>query len=301
MAQCGLTLQIDLTLTDAGLSYWYKQYLASVRWTRLISAQASRVAGGRPVKTPALNRKAQEDWACRRPGSTGAQYAGSAWVSPPMPQWKELVYRVGEHALGAQSAVLGVTPANQHQGEEIVRKTRRLGTVLAVLALSAIAVSPALAATINPNQVPVTPAEWTAANPETSAEECTGDNVPGAGEAKWHFILNGATSGQTVTLTATFTDATGATVVMTDVGDEASTSGTYHFYITTPDDYTLENATTDETGTSNELVLSHVCLGTPPVVVPEAPASALLVLSAGVIGILFLLRRRPMVGKVSAA
>jgi hypothetical protein len=179
--------------------------------------------------------------------------------------------------------------------------TRRLGILFAALAIAALGVTPALAATINQDQVPTTAAEWTAANPEKSAAACTGDDVPQAGEAKWHFILNGAGSGQTVTLTAYFEDAEGNPVPpITAVGDEADHSGTYHFYVTTPDDYTLVNATTDETGSSINLVLSHVCLGTPPVVVPEAPATALLAITAGLMGLFFVFRRRSAAAQTTA-
>jgi hypothetical protein len=177
---------------------------------------------------------------------------------------------------------------------------RRLGVVFAVLALVALTVTPAFAATINQDQVPTTAAEWTAANPDKSAEECSDPaNVPPEGMARWHFILNGATTGQTVTLTAQFEDGDGNPVTLTDVGDEADASGTYHFDIDTPDDYTLINATTNEVGPSLNLNLSHVCLGGPPVIIPEAPASILLVLTAALVGVWFL-RRQSTLGKTIA-
>jgi hypothetical protein len=183
-----------------------------------------------------------------------------------------------------------------------VIKLRRLGVAFAALALAALAVSPALAATINQEQVPTTAAEWTAANPAKSAAECTGDNVPAEGLARWHFVLTGAATGQTITLTAYFTDANDVPQApLQDVGEEADSSGTYHFYINTPDDWILVNATTNESGTSGNLNLSHVCLGTPGEIVPEAPASALLVLTAGVLGLFFILRRRSITSTATPA
>jgi hypothetical protein len=179
-----------------------------------------------------------------------------------------------------------------------VRITRRFGGVLAALALTAIAVSPALATQINQEQVPTTAAEFVALDPEQNARDCEGDTTP-SGSALWHFVLNGAPSGQTVTLTADFEDAEGNPVQMTDVGEEADASGTYHFFITTPDDYTLVDANTDVDG--NQLNLSHVCIGEPEVVIPESPASVLLVLTGALVGFLFLRRQSMKGGKAVAA
>jgi hypothetical protein len=182
---------------------------------------------------------------------------------------------------------------------KIVTITRRIGVLVAALALVAVSVTPAFATQISQSQVPTTAAEFIALDPEGNAAECEGEIVA-SGDALWHFILTGAPSGETITLTANFTDGEGNPVPpMTDVGEEASTSGTYHFYITTPDDYTLVDANTDVDGTN--LVLSHVCLGDPPVIVPEAPASALLVLSAAALLGLLLLRRRNVVGQTTTA
>lgn len=174
---------------------------------------------------------------------------------------------------------------------------RHLAHVVAALALTALAVSPALATTLNPDHQNTSAAEFLAAHPET-ADDCE-DVTVAEGSVLWHFILNGAPSGETVTLTANFLDGDGNPVPpITDEGDEADSSGTYHFEITTPDDYTLVSASTDVDG--NNLNLSHVCIGEPPVIIPEAPASALLVLSAGIIGLLYLFRRRSAVSGVAA-
>jgi hypothetical protein len=179
----------------------------------------------------------------------------------------------------------------------IVQLKRRIAALLAALALTAVAVSPALATTLNPDHQNTTAAEFLAAHPET-ADDCEGTPPP-EGMVLWHFILNGAPSGETVTLTANFLDGDGNPVApITDVGEEADASGTYHFEITTPDDYTLVNASTDVDG--NQLNLSHVCFGEPPVIIPEAPASALLVLSAALIGLYFI-RRMSMKGSPTAA
>jgi protocatechuate 3,4-dioxygenase beta subunit len=159
---------------------------------------------------------------------------------------------------------------------------------MAALALTLVAVSPALATELNEDHQNTTAAQFLAAHPET-ADDCEGP-PPAEGTVLWHFILNGAPSGETVTLTANFLDGGGNPVApIMDEGDEADASGTYHFEIITPDDYTLVTANTDVDG--NNLNLSHVCIGEPPVIIPEAPASALLVLTAALIGLYFIRRQ----------
>lgn len=162
--------------------------------------------------------------------------------------------------------------------------------LLAVVALGLFAASPALATDINDSQVPTTAQDA----PQGDEEDCA--DFTKEGMVLWHFILNGAPSGETPTITATFdTDGdlatTGDQVNLTDVGDEASTSGTYHFFIETPDDYVLVWASTDVDG--NNLVLSHVCIGPPTPPIPEAPIGLFLPLVAiGAFGVFMYRNRR---------
>lgn len=183
-----------------------------------------------------------------------------------------------------------------------MKRTRRLGAVFAALALTALAVSPAFATVIKDGQAPISDAAWVAANPNNT--DCVGDTTP-SGSTLWHFILNdhgtvNQASG-TVTLTATFTDANGNPVAPYVTTDAVPTDHViYSFTIITPSGYTLQTASTDKGSLDAELLLSHVCIGQPGTDIPESPASALLVLSAGLLGFLFL-RRQSMAGKGAAA
>ena len=92
---------------------------------------------------------------------------------------------------------------------------RRLGVVIAALALSILAVSPALATDIKPSQVPTTAENA----PQGTSDECSSFTQDGM--TLWHFVLNDHDASVpdggwgTVTLTATFTDANGVTQTRT--------------------------------------------------------------------------------------
>jgi hypothetical protein len=146
---------------------------------------------------------------------------------------------------------------------------RRLATLVAALSLALLMAVPAFAVDIS-NQMPVSS---DAAGYQGTAEDCAEFNVQ-PGQVVWHFILNqSATDNQT--LTATFQTAGTITVSPYKVLD------TYvlHYAITTGSPDTLLSASTS--GTTGNLVLSHICNGGPPPEIPEAPASVLLVLTSG--------------------
>lgn len=171
---------------------------------------------------------------------------------------------------------------------------RRLGVIFAALALTVLAASPALAVGLQQD-------------PPLYADDFQGDTGEGGecenytteGMILWHFILNNADSGDTtITLTATFENEAGDIITRTDdTPEEAGTSGTYHFYVETPDGYWLTGASTtgetdDDDGQPANLVLSHACVGPPPPVIPEAPVALMLPLVAAAIFGLYIVRNR---------
>jgi hypothetical protein len=146
---------------------------------------------------------------------------------------------------------------------------RRFATLVTALAIALLMAVPALAVEISTTL----PVSSDAAEFQGTAGECAEFNVQ-PGQVVWHFILNqSATDNQT--LTATFQTAGTITVSPYKVLD------TYvlHYQITTGSPDTLLSASTS--GTTGNLVLSHICNGGPPPEIPEAPASVLLVLTSG--------------------
>src|SRR6185436_4908279 len=87
------------------------------------------------------------------------------------------------------------------------------------------------------------------------------------------------------TLTAHFTNAGDVTV-------DAGFNGQVKYIIEIPSGDTLEGASDTIVNTGN-LNLSHVCVGSPPPEVPEAPFALLLpIVALGAIGGYFLIQRR---------
>jgi hypothetical protein len=175
-----------------------------------------------------------------------------------------------------------------------VTTLRRLGVIFAALALSALAVSPALA--VNLHQTPPLYAGDFQGSTDPGGE-C--ENYTTEGMILWHFILNNADSGdeEDITLTATFENEAGDIITrIDDEAREAGTSGTYHFEVETPDGYWLTGASTsgeaDTEGAAARLVLSHACVGPPPPVIPEAPIALMLPLLALAVFGFYLLRSR---------
>ncbi len=154
--------------------------------------------------------------------------------------------------------------------------TRRLAATLAAFGLTLMLAAPAFAVDLNAGQT--LPISWDAAAYQGSDTDCAGLNLQ-AGQVDWHFVLNqSATNDQT--LTTTFQTAGTSTVSADKVVD------TYvlHYDIVTGMDTLLSASTSGDTGT---LQLSHICNGGPPPEIPEAPFSALLVLTAGLMGLGF--------------
>lgn len=143
---------------------------------------------------------------------------------------------------------------------------KRLTAALAALGLMLMLAGPALAVEIN-QTLPISSQTF---GVDTSGS-CHG--TPTQDQLDWHFVLNqSATDNQT--LTVTFQNAGTFTVSSDQVVD----SFVLHYDVYTTGDDTLVSASTS--GDTGILVLSDIC-GNPPPVIPEAPFSALLILTAG--------------------
>ena len=150
---------------------------------------------------------------------------------------------------------------------------KRLAAALAAFGLTLMLVGPALAVEIN-QQLPIVSGEF---GVDTTGN-CHG--TPTQDQLDWHFVLNqSATDDQT--LTVTFASAGTITVSPDQVVD----SFVLHYDVYTTGADTLLSASTS--GDTGLLVLSDIC-GNPPPVIPEAPASALLVLTSGLAALGFL-------------
>jgi len=150
---------------------------------------------------------------------------------------------------------------------------RRLAAAIAAFGLTLMLVAPALAVEIH-QTLPISSAGF--------GVDTTGDchGSPGQDQLDWHFVLNqSATDDQT--LTVTFANAGTITVGSDQVVDHY----VLHYDVYTTGADTLVSASTS--GDTGQLQLSDIC-GNPPPVIPEAPASALLVLSGGLAGLAFL-------------
>lgn len=144
---------------------------------------------------------------------------------------------------------------------------RRLAAFVAALGLLIVVAAPALAADIT-NQLPI--------SSDNASYQGDCDAFPNlqTGQVGWLFVIN-QSSTDTQILTLQFQNAGTVTVSSpTTVQD----SYNLHYAVVTPTADTLVAASSSGDG---NLVLSGICNGGPPPVVPEAPASALLVLAAG--------------------
>lgn len=172
---------------------------------------------------------------------------------------------------------------------------RRLAALFAAMSLSVLLVSPALAFMPLHQETPI---DWNDAGSQGDEEECTG-LVLEPGEVLWHFILAKSDTNDP-TMTATFADdefdVTGLPPTKVSPDNETAGHWTVHWEIVTTQT-TLLSASTS--GTGEQFNLSHICPGSPPPEIPEAPASVLLVGTAG-IGLLgfFLLRQRRREGVI---
>jgi hypothetical protein len=170
---------------------------------------------------------------------------------------------------------------------------RRLAALFAAMSLSLLLVSPALANVPLHQEVPI---DWNDAGSQGSEEECAGV-VLEPGEVLWHFVLVQSDTNDE-TLTATFADDEFNVTNMppTDRPDDMADHWVLHWDIVTTQT-TLTSAFAS--GDSGILNLSHICPGSPPPEIPEAPASVLLVGTAG-LGLLgfYLLRQRRREGVI---
>ena len=163
---------------------------------------------------------------------------------------------------------------------------RRLAALMAALGMTLLLSAPAFAVEIG-QDLPI-PSD--SSEHQGSDAECAEADVE-AGQVLWHFIINQSTS-TTQTLTVEFENAGIFTEGPSQVSPDNDTAGpwTLHYEFITGSPDTLLSASSSGDG---NLRLSHICDGGPPPEIPEAPASVLLILTAGVAGLAFLgLRNR---------
>lgn len=143
---------------------------------------------------------------------------------------------------------------------------KRLAAALAASALMLMLAGPAFAVDIH-QTLPISSADFGV----NTDGNCHG--TPTQDQLDWHFVLNqSATDDQT--LTVEFQNAG----IITVSPDQVVDSYVLHYDVYTTGADTLLSASTS--GDTGMLQLSDIC-GNPPPVIPEAPASALLVLTSG--------------------
>ena len=153
---------------------------------------------------------------------------------------------------------------------------RRLAALTAALGMTILWAAPAMAVDINPAQVP------TSSNSSTVDQDCSEWPNIQPGQVGWLFVLNQSDT-DTQTLTVTFQNFNGGqpyTFSATQIQDHYN----LHYALITGEDTLLAASTS---GTTGNLLLSHICNGGPGGDVPEAPMSALLILSSGLAGLGF--------------
>ena len=156
---------------------------------------------------------------------------------------------------------------------------RRTVAILAALSLSLMVVAPALANSLhqfengqNPDGI-----SWDNTEFQGDETECADADLQ-PGQVLWHFVHVGTDSSDLPsTLTATF-DVAGTVTVSGYVNGNSIVM----YDIITGEDTLLSASDTITTDPMSEpLNLSHICSGGPGQEIPEAPASILLVLVAG--------------------
>lgn len=172
--------------------------------------------------------------------------------------------------------------------------SRRLAAILAAFAFTVMLAAPVLANELHNGAG--TNSEAIPADLQGSGDDCTGVQ---AGTVLWHFVHTKTSSSDLPsTLTATFQNNTTLATFTDTVSGFVHGSSIVMYDITTTTNVTLISAS-DTIVNDGLLNLSHVCNGGPPPITPEAPATVLLVLTAGLAGLGFLawrLRR----GRVAA-
>jgi hypothetical protein len=162
---------------------------------------------------------------------------------------------------------------------------RRLSAIFAALAMTMLLTAPAFANTVHQSNISSDNAGF-----QGDETECAGV-VLQPGQVLWHFVHVG-TDGSDLpsTLTATFTSAGTLTASGYSNGD-GSAVVMYDIITPTADTFVTGSDTITTDPQTEPLNLSHICNGGPPPEVPEAPASVLLILTAG-LGLGFLAWRR---------
>jgi hypothetical protein len=174
---------------------------------------------------------------------------------------------------------------------------RRTAAVLAALSLVLLIAAPAFANDLHQFEDGQNPDGIASDNPEFQGDEteCPEGTVD-AGEVLWHFVHVGTDSSDLPsTLTATFADAGTVTVS----GYVNGNSIVMYDIITGPDTLLSASDTIITNPMTEPLNLSHICNGGPPPVIPEAPASILLVVTAGLAGLAFVTWRLRRSGAVA--
>ena len=153
---------------------------------------------------------------------------------------------------------------------------RRLAALLAALALTVFSTAVVWAVTVPLHQG--TNIAWN--DPDIEVECEAGDDVP-SGMVLWHFVAH--TTTDDFKLTADFADGTVVDPDPTKIVDAFELHWDVLTTLTT-----LESASITGSGTVNSggFNLSHVCPN-PGEIIPEAPASALLLASAAILGLGF--------------
>jgi hypothetical protein len=156
---------------------------------------------------------------------------------------------------------------------------RRLAAIIAALTLTMLVAAPAFANNLaNGSNVPSNSSAY-----PPGPNDCIGVQP---GTVLWHFVhtKTGTADLLGATLTATFQNSASQTVN----GYQNGNSEVMYDVTTGPDTLVTASDTIVNDGNLN---LSHICDGGPPPDVPEAPASVLLLLTAALVGIGFLVLR----------
>jgi hypothetical protein len=162
---------------------------------------------------------------------------------------------------------------------------RRLSAIFAALAMTLLLTAPAFADTVFQTNISSDNAGF-----QGTEEECAGLNLQ-PGQVLWHFIHVG-TDGSDLSSTLSATFAEDGLRTASGYSNGGGTAPVMYDIITpTADTFVTGSDTLTTNPQTEHLNLSHICNGGPPPDVPEAPASVLLILTAG-LGLGFLAWRR---------
>jgi len=165
---------------------------------------------------------------------------------------------------------------------------RRLTATIAAAGLVLLVAAPALAQNLS-QPVPIA---WNEGQYQGTADECASANLQ-PGQVLWHFV--GHFDTDQVTMTATFADAQYNVTNLAPEPGDIFDHYEIHWTIITSQTTLLSASVSPDTSVDG-FNLSHICTN-PPTDVPEAPFSALLILTGGLIilGFVMLRQRRSMV------